>query len=89
MRRKCACRDFHAPRRELGPERKINLLSFPLIGIIAWNLLVYLGEILILFRKNGSNTGISGILCRAIFPPVIDSPKGENESNAEFRARSI
>lgn len=26
---------------ELGPERHVNILSFPLLGILAWNLLVY------------------------------------------------
>lgn len=29
---------------ELGPERRINILSFPLLGILAWSLLVYLRE---------------------------------------------
>src|SRR5690606_13393598 len=30
---------------ELGPEKRINILSFPLLGILAWSLLVYLREI--------------------------------------------
>ena len=29
---------------ELGPEKRINILSFPLLGILAWNLAVYLRE---------------------------------------------
>jgi hypothetical protein len=29
----------------LGPEKEINILSFPLIGILLWNLAVYLGEV--------------------------------------------
>jgi hypothetical protein len=35
---------------ELGPERRINILAFPLLGILAWSLLVYLREIWILAR---------------------------------------
>ncbi len=30
---------------ELGPEKRINILSFPLLGILGWSLLVYLREI--------------------------------------------
>lgn len=29
---------------ELGPEKRINILAFPLLGILAWSLLVYLRE---------------------------------------------
>jgi len=36
---------------ELVPEKRINILAFPLIGIIAWSLFVYLAEIVMLFRK--------------------------------------
>ncbi len=35
----------------LGPERQINILSFPLLGIIAWNLLVYAGLVALLGRR--------------------------------------
>lgn len=35
---------------ELGPERRINILSFPLLGILAWSALVYLREIWLLLR---------------------------------------
>lgn len=36
---------------ELGPEKRINILSFPLLGIILWSLVVYLREIVLLLRK--------------------------------------
>lgn len=36
---------------ELGPERRINILAFPLLGLLAWSLLVYLREISLLFRR--------------------------------------
>ena len=29
---------------ELGPEKRINILAFPLLGILAWSLLVYVRE---------------------------------------------
>lgn len=29
---------------ELGPEKRINILSFPLLGILAWSLIVYVRE---------------------------------------------
>lgn len=74
---------------ELGPQKKINLLSFPLIGIVVWNLLVYLGELFIMFRKDGASTGIAGVITRALFPPPINLQKSDNESSLEFRARSL
>lgn len=36
---------------ELGPEKRINILSFPLLGILLWSLLVYLREIFLFFRS--------------------------------------
>ena len=27
--------------KQLGPERRINVLAFPLFGLLAWNILVY------------------------------------------------
>lgn len=38
---------------ELGPERRINILSFPLLGIVAWSLFVYLREAVLFFRRRG------------------------------------
>lgn len=36
---------------ELGPERRVNILSIPLIGILLWSLLVYVREVLLFLRK--------------------------------------
>lgn len=36
---------------ELGPEKRINILSFPLLGILAWSALVYLREIWLFFSR--------------------------------------
>ncbi len=38
---------------ELGPEKRINILAFPLIGIIIWNLFVYVAELVLFFRPEG------------------------------------
>lgn len=46
----------------LGPERKINILSMPLLGILTWNLLVYGGELLCMFRGKGNSAKFSGII---------------------------
>lgn len=39
---------------ELGPEQRINILSIHLVGILAWNFLIYLREAILLFRKRSS-----------------------------------
>lgn len=36
---------------ELGPEKRINILSFPLLGILAWSFLVYLRELFLFFQS--------------------------------------
>lgn len=36
---------------ELGPEKRINILSFPLLGILGWSLIVYVRELVLLFRS--------------------------------------
>lgn len=36
---------------ELGPEKRINILSFPLLGILLWSALVYVREIFLFFRR--------------------------------------
>ncbi len=69
-------------------ESRINLLSFPLIGILAWNFMIYLIEIFNLFQKHDTANGVSGMICRALFPPFV-LKKQEKESGTEFRARSL
>lgn len=39
---------------ELGPDQRINILSVHLIGILAWNLGIYLREAFLLFRRHRS-----------------------------------
>lgn len=36
---------------ELGPEKRINILSFPLLGILLWSGLVYVREIFLFLRR--------------------------------------
>jgi len=36
---------------ELGPEKRINILSFPLLGILLWSALVYAREIFLFIRR--------------------------------------
>lgn len=49
---------------ELGPEKRINILSFPLLGIIIWSFLVYLREAIGFFggRRSGKGEGWIGRL---------------------------
>jgi len=49
----------------LGPERKINILSFPLLGILAWNLLVYAGELVSMLRRKRPAEESQGIIASA------------------------
>ena len=43
---------FGLATKQLGPERRINVLAFPLLGILAWNLLVYAAALVgTIFRK--------------------------------------
>lgn len=71
------------------PNGQINILKFPIIGIIVWSLLVYLFELLVIFRKNGASSGLAGIITKALFPPPVNLQKTDNEPNVEFRARSL
>ncbi len=36
---------------ELGPDKRINILSFPLLGILLWSALIYLREIHLFFQR--------------------------------------
>jgi len=38
---------------ELGAEKRINILAFPLLGILAWSLLIYVSELIYLLRWRG------------------------------------
>ena len=37
----------------LGPDRRINVLSLPLLAVVAWNLVVYVALVVSLFRRGG------------------------------------
>jgi Protein of unknown function (DUF2868) len=49
----------------LGPERKINILSMPLLGILIWNLLIYGGELFRMFRGKGNAAKFSSMISNA------------------------
>ncbi len=74
---------------EFDPDGKVNLLKLPLIGIIVWNLLVYLVELTFLFRKEGAASSFAGVITRMLVPPSMKLEKSETESALEFRARSL
>ncbi len=71
---------------ELGPQGKINILSFPLIGIVLWNFVIYLREIGGLFTKKESSTTTTtkGALGRWLaMNPFASKP--EDEEQVEVR----
>ncbi|MDF1826269.1 MAG: DUF2868 domain-containing protein [Verrucomicrobiales bacterium] len=51
---------------ELGPEKRINILSFPLLGILLWNLVIYLREIILLSKKRDQ------LFTGAAISPMVD-----------------
>lgn len=59
---------------ELGPERRINILSFPLLGILCWSLLVYLREIVLLLSK-GHGSWLEKLFTRRPFPHPGGAPE--------------
>jgi len=67
---------------ELGPEKRINILSFPLLGIILWSLLVYLREIWLFFRRRDRlfRDGWVDWLARFAHPPSTPPAAGKEES---------
>jgi hypothetical protein len=50
--------------KQLGPERRVNVLAFPLLGVLAWNLLVYFASLLggVLMRRSGTVSAALGSL---------------------------
>ncbi len=57
---------------ELGPEKRINILSFPLLGILLWSLLVYVRELFLFFkgRDNFFHDGMIDWLVAFMQPPT-------------------
>lgn len=79
---------------ELGPEKRINILSFPLLGIILWSLMVYLREAIVFFRRRSSvhEDGwigwLSAILVSRTYPVTNEgSPEGAKATFSGARHR--
>jgi len=66
---------------ELGPEKRINILAFPLLGIIAWNLSVYaVGFVLLLRRRNQQfESGLIHSLVSLITRPVREKKESPHD----------
>jgi len=48
---------------ELGPERRINILSYPLLGILAWSFVVYARELVTGLRGDSvGSPGLAGLV---------------------------
>lgn len=64
---------------ELGPEKRINILSFPLLGIILWSAVIYLREIILLLKKQDQLfTGDSlAWIVDLLQPSVPGNPTGD------------
>lgn len=81
----------------LGPERKINILSMPLLSILVWNLLVYAGEVYSVFRRKEDSASFQGIIGSAArlwsrgwkraTTRVDESPESGNAILSESRGR--
>lgn len=76
---------------ELGPEKRINILAFPLLGIIAWSLLVYLREIFLFsqdrnqfFRDSWLNSFIRLMQPKAKAPETSDAGDEASILNRAF-----
>ncbi len=72
---------------ELGPEKRINILSFPLLGILAWSLLVYLREAW-LFLSHRPPTLPERYVSGAGRPPLAD-PIDDSSSRTLASAKRL
>ncbi|MEM6278588.1 MAG: DUF2868 domain-containing protein [Verrucomicrobiota bacterium] len=77
---------------ELGPEKRINILSFPLLGILLWSLCIYVREFFLLLRKRAlsGEGGKTALFLDFLQPPSPDvrSPESPEEKVLEG-ARTI
>ena len=71
---------------ELGPEKRINILSFPLLGILAWNIIIYLREAVLFFHHR--DTLFSGYWTSACVP-VPSSPMAPQPSEPSFPVHKL
>jgi len=68
---------------ELGPDDKINILSFPLLGILAWSLLISIREVFLFFRSRASMSEGEVAWLRPLLSTDRGSGAGENEGGDE------
>ncbi|HRQ88683.1 MAG TPA: DUF2868 domain-containing protein [Bacteroidia bacterium] len=68
---------------ELGPEKRINILSFPLLGILAWSLLVYCRDAVLLLGRFRSRLVESGLAFLERRRGASEAPAGSAESVLE------
>ncbi|MEO0414561.1 MAG: DUF2868 domain-containing protein [Verrucomicrobiota bacterium] len=75
---------------ELGPEKRINILSFPLLGILVWNLIIYLLEIFTLVARRGkAPSGVVGLVSRFVSPLTTSGKVAEDEGAIISRSASL
>ena len=68
---------------ELGPEKRINILSFPLLGIVVWSFIVYVREIILFLRNRDElfrDSWLQGLI--RFVQPKIKTPEPAKESDA-------
>lgn len=65
---------------QLGPEKRINILSFPLLGIMLWSLFVYVREIALLFgrRQSLNDSGKTAALVDLLQAPISNVPASDS-----------
>lgn len=59
---------------ELGAERRVSLLAFPLLGLIVWNLAVCLASLISALRSPGKSVPLTH---HPFFPPARIPPSGD------------
>ncbi|MEM1442821.1 MAG: DUF2868 domain-containing protein, partial [Verrucomicrobiota bacterium] len=77
---------------ELGPEKRINILSFPILGILLWSLCVYVRELFLLLKKRAflDEGGKVSALIDFLQPPVAEAKAPDSpEERALEGARTI
>jgi hypothetical protein len=74
---------------ELGPDKRINILSFPLLGIIAWSVLVYLREIVLFSRSRDQlfqDSWLDGLI--RLVQPKAKAPESSDSGDEPSILRS-
>ncbi|NNE93737.1 MAG: DUF2868 domain-containing protein, partial [Verrucomicrobiales bacterium] len=64
---------------ELGPEKKINILAFPLLGILLWNAVIYVRELIGFFRKSSPAKGDFASRLVVSRPPTVQNDDEPDE----------